>query len=184
MTPNNNTLVLNVQNMNKVVNTPSVKTLVASYLMQRAFTEIIRERVNAVYTEILNEIPIFEDMRDNSPRFANGERTRILNHNYLYLSEDEEAVQKIYDEMDSRLKKLQIKPENMEHDYCPALVEEEKLRDIEHLIIKETGNPFGVTVNKLVCGGNGLENYKKWIDLIVGAIVSLPDFENPLKKNQ
>jgi hypothetical protein len=55
-----------------------------------------------------------------------------------------------------------------------------KLRsDAEREIVRLTGEPFGITSEKLYCTGNGVEDHKTWIKNIVGAIMCLPDFVAP-----
>ena len=165
-------------NMKKVFESKQVKSLVNAFLMQKTLTEILKDQVAEVYSEILQKFEVFSDAFADSKR--GGKVERIFDYKNLYLTKDEETVSKIYDEADRILKAKGIKPLSMEHDYCPALVAEEELRKIEHLLIEATGGPFGVTIESLFTGGNGLNNYNKWIDLAVKAVVNHPDFVNPL----
>jgi hypothetical protein len=164
-------------NMMKVYKSKEVKSLVNAFLLQKTIVDVTREEVNSVYAEILQKIEIFTDAFPESKRHK---LERIFDHDKMYLSKDEDAAAKIYDEADRILKQRGIKPESMEHDYCPALVAEEKLRKIEHALIDATGRNFGVTVTKLLSGINGLKNYDNWIDLSVKAVVNMPGFVNPL----
>ena len=169
---------LTIEKMNEVYNTPEVKNLVGSWLLQKAYTEMIREKVDSIYEEILQEIPVYEDLIRHSPRYNNEPIKRITHNKYLYLSEDEESINKIYNLADKTLREKGLKPDTMKNDYCPALVAESDLTDIEHKIIEITGNQFGINVNNLLY--SGLDSYHKWIDLTVSAIVNMPDFKNPL----
>lgn len=174
------TLPINMENMKRIFDNPDLHILVGSFLLQKAFTEMMQDKVDSVYEQILIDIPIFDDTCirfKDSERLKNHPRTRIYNHHHMYLSEDELTCNKIYDEADKRLKALGIKPESMGRDYCPALVAESDLMDLEHRIIELTGNPFGVTVNNLLYGG--MEKYDKWIDLVIGAVVNHPKFVTP-----
>lgn len=170
---------LNLENLKKTVNTPTVKSLVSSWLMQKALAEILREQVNAVYLEVMREIPIFSDYKTSARRMGDG--SRIFDPNHMYLSTDEESCQKIYDRVEILTRERGIKPPEMKDGFCPALVAESDLTKIEHLIISETGDPFGITIDKLFASADGIERYHKFLDLIIGAIVNQPDFKNPIK---
>ena len=67
----------------------------------------------------------------------------------------------------------------MKLDYCPALVAEDDLRKIEHAIFDAVGVPMGINWDSLF--HHGVDDYKKFIDLVVKSIVSMPDFVNPMK---
>jgi hypothetical protein len=169
-------LPVNIETMKKTYNNSEVKSLVSTWLLQKAYSEIVREKVNSVYADVLAEIPIFDDFQAKHKDYKS--IGRILTVNDMYLSNDLESCNKIYIEVDKRLKEKGIKPLDMKWEFCPALTEESKLTDIEHKIIKLTGSPFGVTVDKLLM--YGLDSYNKWIDLSIKVIVNMPDFKNPI----
>ena len=64
----------------------------------------------------------------------------------------------------------------MSDDHCPALVAEHLKIEAENLLIEVSGKPAGVNLENLTL----LKNRKKWIELVVGLVTSLPNFKNPL----
>ena len=159
--------------------TPEIARLVDTYLLARTFAEVMRGRVDAVHLEILTECPIWTTP-EISPRME--EPRKILKSSDLYLTVNEAEVRDFYDEADHRLKKLKIKPQDMEKDHCPALVAEHDLTKVEWALIDVSGAPFGVDSSNIMCCKNGLENRQKWLDLVVGLHVQQPGFVNPLTK--
>ena len=153
--------------MKAAIMTPAVKSLVGTYLLARIYAEIMRADVDKVHDQILIEIEIHAN--------TYGRTERLCKMKDLYMSDDDALCQKIYIEADKRLKAAGIKPADMERDYCPALVAENDLCEIEALIIKETGTPFDI---ENLYG----EDRKTWLDLVVSAIIAAPDFVNPLKE--
>jgi hypothetical protein len=149
--------------LKSVLETVEMRDLVVEYIAARAIAEVTREKVDAVYDQILQEIPVYDTL-------SRRESERITKHKYLYCTEDEEAVNKIYDLADERLKAAKIKPADMHRDYCPALVAENELTQVQHKIIEIGGEPLGITVGGLL--SNGLDSYYRWIELTVGAVVS------------
>lgn len=148
--------------------THEVKSCVNAYLMARAYAETMRERINAIYRDILTECPIYET-RSGKP---------ILDPERLYLCEDDALVRDAWDEANKRERAAGIKPDLMPDEHCPALAAEFMQTKAENMLIKASGAPFGVTNNSLLCAGLGKR--QKWIDLIVSLVVSQPDFRNPL----
>jgi hypothetical protein len=155
----------------KDIDTPAVHSLVRAYLMARTYAECQRKRVDEIHLAILTECPIYADMRDGG--------AAITRSKDLYLSTDEAACKDFYAEASARLRKAGIKPADMADEFCPALVAENLQRKTERLLIDESGKPFGVTADGLLCARGGLENWQKWIDLVCRLIVNLPNFEKP-----
>lgn len=153
--------------LNEVV-TPEVKSLVNAYLLQRALAETMREKVDAVYREILTEIPVYAEDRGD----------RVYTYQLLYLCSDDALCEKIYAEGNKRLRALKLKPDDMPDGYCPALVAEDKQVKIETALIDAAGAKFGIDSDKLLCAG--LKTRQEFIDLVVKLVVSLPGFKNPL----
>ena len=151
--------------------TDGIKGGVRAVLIAHAFAETMRAEVDKVYLEILTECPVYADQFDNT--------RQILKVNDLYLCSDKDLCQDVYDEAHVRLRAARLKPADMDRDKCPALVAERLLVDTEHILVLAAEEVFeGVTLEKLICAGMG--KYRKWIDLLCGLVVSLPDFRNPL----
>jgi hypothetical protein len=156
--------------MKQTIESPVMHSLVNSYLLQRAYTEITREQVDLVYAAILNEIPAYATLDQTNER--------ITKSSDLYLCEDNELCARIYDEADKRLKAAGIKPQDMHHDYCPALVAEDELRKIVRVLVDTSGKPMGVSADRLLC--TGMKQYDKWVDLVIGVVINSPNFK-PVK---
>lgn len=160
---------MNKPALNEVV-TPEVKSLVNAYLLQRAFAETLREKVDAVYREILTEIPVYAD--------TYGRDRQILKSGDLYLCSDDVLCEKIYAEGNKRLRALKLKPDDMPDGYCPALVAEDQQVKVETALIDAAGAKIGIDSHKLLCAG--LKTRQEFIDLVVKLVISLPGFKNPL----
>ena len=148
--------------------TPEVRAYVRAYLLARAYAETMRERVNAIYRDILTECPIYAD--------RTGEQ--ILDKERLFLSSDEDAVQDAFEEGNKRLRAAGLKPTYMPDSHCPALVAEHLQIKVERQIVESAGRPFGITPDRLLCAG--LEKYNEFVRLTVGLVVNQPDFKSPL----
>ena len=156
----------------QLCNSPAWQSAVQAYLMQRAMAETMRAKVDAIHREILEECPVYADKRDGGDQ--------ILRSRDLYLCSDEALCEDFYAESDHLLKKAGIKPETMPRDHCPALVEEHNLTKVEWVLLNDIAGPhFGVDNDRLLCAG--LEKRQQFLDLIVGAVVNSPKFENPLQ---
>ena len=167
---------LNIETVRESVDTPAVHSLVRSYLLARTFYEVTKEQVDAVYAVILREIPVFADREPGAGRRGlSGQR--IYDHEKLYLTSDDDACQRVWGEAHKRLLAAGIKPATMSRDHCPALVAREQLSKVSNALADEAGKGMGLSAGKLLC--HGLDRYYEFIDLVVGAIVSLPTFEKP-----
>ena len=107
-----------------------LKSYVNAYLMARVLAEAKRDDVNAVYKEVLTELPIFADAYDCE------DGHQIFDPDHMYLSKDNERAKEIYASADKLLKERGIKPADMDKDFCPALVAESLQMDVKHLLIK------------------------------------------------
>ena len=150
----------------KKVATPTVKSLVSSYLMLKFLASVMREQVDAIYADVLRENPVYEDRT----------KKQIYLEQHLYLCPDDKAVQNIWDIAGKRLTEAGIKPADMDKEKCPALVAEHDLVKIEWLLIDEDGKPFGLSCNKMY----NIEHRAEFIRLITGLIMGLLDFKNPI----
>lgn len=161
--------------------TPALKASVNAYLVGRAFAETLREKVNAVYQEILLIHPLYEDL---DTRARKAEPPRIYDPDRMYLSTDEETCSDVYADANHTLKERGIKPDDMPAEHCPALVAEDVQRKTERLIIENAAEMLqsdispGDFQHKLLC--LGLDKYQEFINLCVGLVVKLPDFKKPL----
>ena len=143
--------------------------------------QFLHEKVNQVYSEVLEIHPIFEDFMSER---RNGASRRILDVDKMYLSTDEATCKEIYADANFTLREKGIKPADMDDDYCPALVAESIQREAERLIVDSAAEMLGLDFDgkelhhRLLC--LGLDKYKQFLDLSVALVVNLPDFKNPL----
>ena len=166
---------MNTQTLNKEVQKIKEELIVAVniVLVRQTHAELLREKVDAVYREILAEIPTYVD-----PKFKREPNTRILENKDLWLA-GEEAWTKVYAEGNKRLLEQGIKPADMDSEFCPALVAEHEFSKAKHLLI-ETASPATQITLDMVSGS--LESYRKLIDLLIGLIISLPEYKQPVLK--
>ena len=162
--------------------TPDCKQAVAAYLLARTLFEVERERVDKIQQAILDA-----GVYNVEDRWADKGRTveRITKLKDTFLMSDEDHHDYLTFVRQELVKAgYVIKDCEGEPFYsycCPALSAESLKRDAEHVIIDsfagvlKAGDDFG---HKLLC--NGLDKYYKFVDLCVGLVVNLPDFQNPL----
>lgn len=164
-------------NLNQKSITPGVKSAVNAYLLARVYAETMRNTVNQIEVEILKEAPL-------SNGFDRVDMKEITDPEQSYLCTDENQLKDYYAECDSRERKAGLKPNNMPFDHCPALVAEHIQVQTEWLICENAAEMLGLEFegkelnNRLLC--LGLEKRQKFIDLVVGLVVNLPDFKSPL----
>ena len=154
--------------------------LVDSWLLLKTRADIIRAKVDEVYNEILRKTPVYV-----SDEFAEmgAKKERIFQHDQLYLAENETA-RNIFAEARRELSKTYdiegIKDEPFYCYKCPALVAENEVTGIEHLIIKCVGR---MTRQDDFFDGvmsNFHNTYHKVVDLTIKLVVNHPKYENPL----
>jgi len=159
--------------------TQAVKSSVNAYLMARAYAETMRAAVDKIDREILEECPLTNDLEIRHDRPAGS----VTDPKYTYLCENEDLMDDYYQESDKRLRAANLKPSSMPFDHCPALVAEHLQIQTQWLLIESAAEMMGIENpenfnNDLLC--NGLDTHKKFIDLVVGLVVNLPNFKNPL----
>ena len=151
--------------------TPAVKHSVNAYLLARAYAETMRDKIDEIQRQILSEIPLI------NPK--DGER--ITEPKYSWTCTDEELMTEYFAECNIREREAKLKPEDMEDDFCPALVAENIQTDTEWLIFDAAAEMLKLDFDgkelhhRLLC--RGLDEMKKFIDLVVGLVVNLPDFK-------
>ncbi len=152
--------------------TPEVKSCVNAYLMERAYAETMRDKVDKIHRDILTQCPIYADVHGHSQQ--------IFESKDLYLCGNDALCQDFYEEADKRLRAAKLKPDDMPASHCPALVAEHLQVKCEWMLIDAAGKPFGITADNIMCSKDGLGNRQKFIDLVVGLVVNAPGFKNPL----
>ena len=162
--------------------TQALKSSVNAYLMAKTLAECEREKVDNMAREILETAtyradPKFVERGHVSERITDPDKAWMLedrDHND-YLVDLKKAMEKVgY--------KIKHNPNEPEYSFnCPALMAESMQRDAEYLLVDAVAEMLGETddlAHNLICAG--LDKYHQFIDLVVGMVVNMPGFKNPL----
>ena len=144
---------------------PQLKTAVVELIAKRAYAETLREKVDAIYTEVLSlpEFAIYKDLDEHC------DGSRITERELIYLSKDENTVQKIYAEIDHRYRVTGIKSEEMPQDFCPALLAEREQLDAERKLMLLGNRVTGIYYQEIL----SLEIRKEYLELLCKLAFSL-----------
>jgi len=143
--------------------------------MATAYAQLKREHVDVIQRKVLSE-----ENYTGHQMIKRGEpknKFRVTNPKDSYLMDDENATHYF-----ERLNSIHLSEgfEDAAKGLCPALVAESLVRDAELLLIEEAEKHFPELTNHiLLCAG--LDKRKKYIDILIGMVVSVPDYENPLE---
>lgn len=153
------------KNISEGLKSPEMKSLVSALLLTRVYAETKTAQVEEVTSKILAECPIY----------CKRTGKQILEDRYLYTADlDSPEIADYYAECDFRLKKLGIKPKDMPQDIGVDLTAQSKQRNVEQLIIGVMESEWGFPE------WTYMEDRKKMLDLVIGAVVCQDDFKNPL----
>ena len=126
--------------------------LVVAYVAARTIAETLREKKNGIARAILAGYEMHS--RYDGKRITEESRT--------YEADDEHAT-KYYALMNAAMRKAGLKPDDMPDEYCPALVAESKLVDVEWTLIKALAPRFGMDPSRV---GGRLDFRKQFLDLV------------------
>jgi hypothetical protein len=159
----------------KAYDRPDLFSLGNSWLNQKAYTEITREEVNKIQSAVLAELPLYQTRGGR----LHGDGERILDAKYVFMCEDQNALNEYYNRCDAAERAAGIKPADMDRDHCPALVAENDLMNIEHAIWDITLPFFGIDRDDLfrIDPKTHEMYYKIFTRLTIGAILSHPNFK-------
>lgn len=134
---------------------------VVAYLKAKAFAEAERKRVNEIEVRVLAEI--------GRPEVEPGKAWLKLN--------DEES-----ERFFARLNEIHYANgfEAAKDGYCPALTAESDERDRANELMEAVRPITGITVNRLLCGVNGMSGLKTrdyYLDLLVKLVTERPGFD-------
>ena len=168
--------------------TPAVKSAVNAYLLARTHAEVQRNVIDGIKAELLREACYYTD--DKYINRGRTESIRITDPKddwMLRTDEFHDYLANLRHELENRGYEIKTGPDDVEYwsYYCPALVAENLQRTAENILIDCAAEMMGIDDckdfrYKLVCAG--LDKYRQFIDLVVGLVVNLPDFRNPLMK--
>lgn len=134
-----------------------LKPLLAEYIESAREANRLRQIRDSIGRDILAGMEIY-DMYEGK---------RITTDQYAWMAGDEDA-KRYYAAMDKALRAAGIKPEDMETEYCPVLIAENKAREIKTAILIEGAKVMGVEKTK-VFGRKREEFFEVTIGLITCA---------------
>ena len=139
---------------------------VAAYIQAKAQATVMREAVDEVAREVLDEVELM-NYRTGEP-ITNPDRTYLAEEGPLY---------DYFARMDARLRDAGLKPDDMGRDYCPALVAEDAQHKAEVAVITEAAKMLEMDKpervnNRLLCQENGLDARQEFIDITASLVVS------------
>jgi len=146
-------------------------------LMATAYARVMREKVDAVYLEVLNECPLYADRyppEDGSPP------AKIVSPNRLYLSKDDAAVAETIREAQARLRERGVAKPDLPEGHCPALLAENVQMTAEHILIQCAAEWFDVPMTPdefLDRITDDMDRYHALIDLLLKLYVNSPQFD-------
>jgi hypothetical protein len=139
---------------------------VNAVLITRAHAEVMREKIDKVHAEIIDDLDIRDD--DGNP---------IAEPRWYWRMADKYTAE-YYAECDRRNREMGY---DLEPGFCPALIAEDLQRKAEHNLIAAAAEFFGpsFTVNNLLCCRNGLEKLREAIDLLCKLVINAPGYRKP-----
>ena len=140
---------------------------VADVLKARVKQQMVEEDLAPMDKQLLEDMPLYE---------CDNPEVRITDPKVTYRARDIDLLE-YYEERDKRIR---AKGYQVDPGYCPALIAGCETMDAEHHMIKMFQPLTGLTKDDLFCQPDGLEKYKKYIELIIGLSVSL--FEKKIRK--
>ena len=159
---------------------PEMVLAARSVLMAMAFTETIKPVALEMQKKVLEEIEIFDDKvyhRRNSPiaeigssRKSFGER--ITSFEKLYLSADEEAVQKIYQKYDQLQRERKLLEDKDDLGVCALLKAENLERKAKRVLVDMMQPITKMSVEDILSSKNGIENFERVVELTLQMLAS------------
>lgn len=159
-------------------NFDNIAAAVNAYFVARAYAETVREAIHKIDISILRDEKTGKWLYRTDPARLHGRENMefITDPERAYMMSDDDAAD-YYAERDKRIHENGW---NVKKGYCPALIAESLQRDAERLIVSTTGPLFGIDANDLLCAKNGLEQYRKFIDLTCKMVASHPRYKPSL----
>lgn len=141
------------------------KDLALSVASITAYAKVMRERVNEIQREVLEEIPMFTDCKVCREK---GEPvTRIYEGDRLYRSGDDAGYARYLLESDKREREAGLKPSEMPRDHCPALVAEHAQCKAENILMDSAKTVTGIGSQDV-----WLERRTEYLRMLMGLALS------------
>ncbi|HSW45461.1 MAG TPA: hypothetical protein VLM89_07815 [Phycisphaerae bacterium] len=142
----------------------ALETCVNAVLLAKVYAQVQREKMDGLDRRLLAEIEVIDQWtgkRITDPKFA--------------WCMTEEQTRPYYDRRNQELRAMGY---DLPADYCPALLAEEVVRVAERNLVVAAEQFFpDLTVDALL--SLGLDAYHRYIDLLMGLVVSGPDYRKP-----
>ncbi len=140
--------------------TDDMKQAAKNVFMAMAFTQTIRPIVEGYQRQILKEMQPQVNEKDAKNYRLGFKIITDPKHTYLMNNTDFQAYLKRCNE--ERIKaKLKVESE----EFCPLLVAEHLQSQAEHAFIEAMEPITHLTPDRVLCSKNGLENYRKLLDI-------------------
>lgn len=159
--------------MNQFLTTDMINA-VRAYLLATTNAELMREKVDTIAAEVLQNGKYFEEEKTRRGVVRGGDRITEPKNAWLM---DDKSFKSYHAEMDKRERAAGIKPAEMDYDFCPALIAEDIQRKAVRIIIDLAGEIFEADdwgYSLLCAGGN---KYDEFLELTVKMVVSSPKFK-------
>lgn len=134
---------------------------VAELLILRAKADVLNEEIGAIHDRVLNARVYMAHIAKRGDRPARSYRITKRGESFLMSEEDSAHYFATVDALIQADPRYDVKAE-----YCPALIAESAVRNAERALVDKSSRWLGVTTDDLLCSKNGLERYRKYIDLL------------------
>lgn len=147
--------------------TPEMIDAAKAVFLSMAYVETVREVIEPIQNRLLQENHYKMDINRFTRSEGDAEQFTALHGIYcrkwseLYLIFDEDMT----DLMIKANYEYQKAGFKIELNYCPLLVAESTEREAKRLLIDIMQPVTGMTTDNVLCSKNGLENYKKLVEL-------------------
>lgn len=120
----------------------AIRPLALEYCAKKAMAEVLRDRVDAIARQLLaEECPLYMTLNEDGGR--------VIDPKDYWLAEDEDALKAYYAAMNRDLRAAGIKPDDMDDDYCPALVAEHDVVRARAAVINAVAPMVGLDLGLL-----------------------------------
>ncbi len=133
-----------------------------------AYEQTVRPKVLAYQQAILQEKAIYPDAKYQQAIYEGSvPHEPITDPERLYLATDEDA-RYYFDRCDQE--KVKAGFPDLGEGFCPLLMAETQVRDAQTMLVRRMEPITKMTKDDLLCSRNGLENYKKLIEITMNLL--------------
>lgn len=160
--------------------TPEMRRAAQVVLLATAHAQMERATIDKLEREILAQGQYYAKERDRSQ----GRLERITDPKHVYLMDLESPEYRDYTaRVQQGIRALGYTAQDVPDEYCPALMAEELQRKAERSLVDVCEPLVGLTFDAFFRGPKSIENLRKYLDLLLGALVNSPGgVPSPLKR--